>query len=497
MFAKLAVVALIVLVFAMLATPVHAGGVVTVCDEAHLAAALAGGGTVTFACSGVITLTAEIVISQDTTIDGAGQEVTISGGDAMRVFTVTPGAALNLNRLTVAGGSADKGGGLFIPRCFVDCADTGVSVSHSVFSGNSTSGQGSAMYINSYCFDNCGQLTITVDDSTFSGNSAADGGGAIATDGDYGAKYVTLMVSNSTFSNNTGGAILCGNETLLSVSDSTFSDNSGDAISTTVYGYSTVNVSHSTFTGNSRNGIRNVEWGSVLVDHSAFSSNSACGIANWDGALTVSHSTFAGNSECGVSNGDDGGIATVTNSTFSNNGDEGGDIINRIQGKLAVGNSTFANVNGSSSGGISNDVEGKLTVNNSTLHGVPVINSEIDSTLTLKNTIVASSQAGNTCTGVVTDGGGNLSYPDATCPGVNADPLLGPLQDNGGATLTMLPGPGSPAIDAGNNATCAAPPVNGIDQRGIIRPVGPACDIGAVEVNYLPWRRWLPVMPVR
>ena len=42
------------------AAPAHAGGVVSVCDEAHLLAALAGGGTVTFSCSGTITLTAEI-----------------------------------------------------------------------------------------------------------------------------------------------------------------------------------------------------------------------------------------------------------------------------------------------------------------------------------------------------------------------------------------------------------------------------------------------------
>ncbi len=80
----IAVLALLALVVP--ASPAHAGGVVTVCDEAHLLAALAGGGTVTFACSGTITLTAEIVISADTTIDGTGQDVTISGNNAVRVF---------------------------------------------------------------------------------------------------------------------------------------------------------------------------------------------------------------------------------------------------------------------------------------------------------------------------------------------------------------------------------------------------------------------------
>ena len=61
------------------AAPAHAGGIVSVCDQAHLLAALVGGGTVTFSCSGTITLTKEIVIATDTTIDGSGQTVTIIG----------------------------------------------------------------------------------------------------------------------------------------------------------------------------------------------------------------------------------------------------------------------------------------------------------------------------------------------------------------------------------------------------------------------------------
>ena len=60
---------------------------------------------------------------------------------------------------------------------------------------------------------------------------------------------------------------------------------------------------------------------------------------------------------------------------------------------------------------------------------------------------------------------------------LDTDPLLGPLQDNGGATPTHLPGAGSPAIDA--LADCNASP--GTDQRSIARPQGFGCDIGAVE----------------
>ena len=65
-----------------------------------------------------------------------------------------------------------------------------------------------------------------------------------------------------------------------------------------------------------------------------------------------------------------------------------------------------------------------------------------------------------------------------TCVGViNSDPLLGVLQDNGGPTQTMLLMPGSSAIDTGYNPSCAT-----TDQRGVPRPQGPTCDIGAVEM---------------
>jgi hypothetical protein len=67
-----------------------------------------------------------------------------------------------------------------------------------------------------------------------------------------------------------------------------------------------------------------------------------------------------------------------------------------------------------------------------------------------------------------------------TGPGVvtTADGVaLGALADNGGPAPTQLPGAGSVLVDA--QPTCAVP----ADARGITRPQGPACDIGAVEVT--------------
>lgn len=63
---------------------------------------------------------------------------------------------------------------------------------------------------------------------------------------------------------------------------------------------------------------------------------------------------------------------------------------------------------------------------------------------------------------------------------LTTDPVLGPLAANGGPTLTMRPGEGSPAFDAIPTANCTA---TSTDQRGVGRPIGSGCDIGAVEAE--------------
>jgi len=68
--------------------------------------------------------------------------------------------------------------------------------------------------------------------------------------------------------------------------------------------------------------------------------------------------------------------------------------------------------------------------------------------------------------------------PPAAVGCINADPLLGELQDNGGFAPTLRPEIGSPAIDNGNAGNCTS-----FDERGINRPQGAKCDIGAVELK--------------
>lgn len=116
-----------------------------------------------------------------------------------------------------------------------------------------------------------------------------------------------------------------------------------------------------------------------------------------------------------------------------------------------------------------------------------------DTILTLSGTIVASNSSLPDCTGPVQDSGYNLSSDAANSCGFESaqhslsktDPKLGALADNGGSTLTMLPSAGSAALEAipAGAAGCVS---GATDQRGVARPQGDRCDIGAVEVAVAP-----------
>jgi Chlamydia polymorphic membrane protein (Chlamydia_PMP) repeat len=87
--------------------------VVTDCSEADLRAAMAQGGTVTFACDGAITLTNTITNQWDTVLDGSGHDITIRGSNAVRVLYNSMNASLTLINVTIANGSSTDGAGIF------------------------------------------------------------------------------------------------------------------------------------------------------------------------------------------------------------------------------------------------------------------------------------------------------------------------------------------------------------------------------------------------
>ena len=168
----------------------------------------------------------------------------------------------------------------------------------------------------------------------------------------------------------------------------------------------------------------------------------------------------------------------------------GGGILNR-NGTVTVQRSTLSGNTADFGGGIDNS--NTLTVQNSTLSGNTAhFGGGIDNegTLTVQNTIVAKNHASR---GIDISGGVNaiFSLLGSTSGAtllvgshnnlLNVDPHLGPLQNNGGPTMTMALLANSAAIDAGDDSVTGPP--NGLtaDQRGHARKVGKHVDIGAFE----------------
>ncbi|MBI5842518.1 MAG: cadherin domain-containing protein [Chloroflexi bacterium] len=240
--------------------------------------------------------------------------------------------------------------------------------------------------------------------------------------------------------------------------------------------------------------------GTLTITNSTFSGNSASGyngggIFNYFGTLTITNSTFSGNSATSGGGLFNTGTLTVTNSTFSGNSASdpsfGGGGIYSDYGTVTISNSTFSSNTADGRGGGFYNFDGSTTITNSTFSGNSGASGaggiEINSgDLTLSNTIVANSAAGGNCAGTLTDGGNNLDSADTCGFTINAEINTNPsldalLADNGGPTQTFALLADSPAIGAGDDAACAAAPVNNLDQRGFTRPSGVHCDIGAYE----------------
>jgi Kelch motif/Calx-beta domain len=208
-----------------------------------------------------------------------------------------------------------------------------------------------------------------------------------------------------------------------------------------------------------------------------------------------------------------GGIAnlgklTLVDSTLRGNqaGDTAGAIFLGKDSRLTAANVTLSGnkaVNGG--GAIADSVLGTTTtaaisnttiVQNTSLNGGGGIDL-FSAHVSLVNTVLAQNNRASGLSNyegqaaLLISNGHNLEDGnDAGFTGTgdqqNASPLLAPLALNAGTTPSHALLVGSPAIDAGSSTVCSQIPVNGLDQRGVSRNQGAACDIGSYEFNASP-----------
>lgn len=182
------------------------------------------------------------------------------------------------------------------------------------------------------------------------------------------------------------------------------------------------------------------------------------------------------------------GNPTLTSATFYANAAsaEGGAMYNHDSSPVLT-NVTFHNNSAASQGGGIYNFHSHPIFKNLTIRGNVAVSGgglyDFDSNLQLMNSIVWGNTGGE-----ISNEYSVLEVSHSIVQGgyfgtanLDVDPLLGPLQNNGGFTKTMSLGIGSPAIDAGDDVNCP-----GTDQRGVRRPQGSHCDMGAYEFGPIP-----------
>ncbi len=447
-------------------TSVVGTGTAASCTQARLQDAADMGGTIVFNCgvsSVTITVTSPIIFKKDTVLDGGGL-VTLSGGGTSRIIYLDSGydqttPRLVAQRLTFYGGSSPRAGADTAMGGGAIYRDGGsLTVIDCVFLDNQAPSPGQDIAGGAiYAF---GGGDTTVAGSTFLRNSASNGGAIGSLNGD-------LVIVNSTFMQN-GATGTDGNPGNGGCGGAIYMDGADER--TVLCGVKIAN---------NRAGAIGGGFFRVSNDHT--------------GTFTMDRTTVDSNQVTATGKGNAGGLylqgldMNLTASTISRNRAwyNGGIWIHTS--RVQMTNVTIAEnvATGSNGGGIwlSNNPTGLLL-------NCTIANNHADANgmgagavfgggtgLVLKNTLISGNTGwwGPSCQKLLGEGQGNLQWTGTSPCTSNitiADPLLGPLGNNGGPTETMLPASNSPARNAGSNC-----PV--IDQRGQSRNTN--CTIGAAE----------------
>lgn len=445
-----------------------ANGVVTApCTEAAFDLTLnqvqaSGGGTLSFNCGATtaILFSSSKSIYSLVTINGGGV-MTLSGGNATRLFEMVQGSALTLTRVTITNGYANGDGGAiynYLGRLVVD---------QSTFRDNQTTLAGSGGAILSY-----GPLTITA--SLFEDNEGANAGAVYPRHGE-----AVTYIANSTFRRNHttsptdgwGGALLNWDGAPVTIVDSQFISNTarkGGALfvfGPTLIRNSLVLSNTATTSFGSGGGIHNIN---VLhLDGVTVQGN----LAGYSGSPLGS--SPQGSSAIGGGLSNIAGTVVITGSTFSRNQAAYFHGIYQA-GTLTMTNSTlYSHLSSEAFGTTANTATYLRFVTLAGSGGAALVYNHQNNVFTMRNVLISNPSgvgcAHNLSGPFMTSLGNNLAS-DGSCyltqpndlPSTPA--LLGPLANNGGPTQTMVPQAGSEAIDGG---ACQAYAPS--DQRGVAR----------------------------
>jgi serine/threonine protein kinase len=323
-----------------------------------------------------------------------------------------------------------------------------------------------------------GTISLTSGDLVFAQNLIIQGPGASA-----------LTISGGS----TGSVVRVLNGKSVTISGLSFKDSNTEKVGNGfLYNEGTLKLVNTTISGNTSSGlgggIYSANGSALTLINSTVSNNSAQyggGIYNDNGVLNVTSSTISGNKAVAQDDSKGGGIYAfgpliLTNSTVSGNVafDTGGGItVDRNQASITF--CTIYDNTARSGGGLS--IENTL---------------KRQSHVEMADSIVAGNHApvGADVAGTLTSGGYNLILDVSQAYGnfaptdlIDMPPDVGPLRNNDGLTETHALAPDSPAIDRVPPEACRSDAILNsssktyTDQRGVTRPRGAACDIGAYE----------------
>ncbi len=378
-------------------------------------------------------------------------------------------ASVDITNSTLASNKANRGGAIFDQ-------DGRVTIADSALTANAVTEDGGAIYVSS-------AADVVITNTTFSGNVADGDGGAIKSDG---SVDITDGVFLDGRAGGSGGAIR--NTRILGVVDSAFVNNTADvhggAISNANSGSVTLSRTRLTLNASDADDNKDGDGGALSNRDSGTVSLSEVSIINNRAGLAAS--VGRGTAGGGIHQVSAGAV-TIVNSTIAENAAETGGGIASTKA-VSIQNSTVSSNTARLTGGGFHNNGGAVSVVNTTVYsnaagtsGGGVFNASVLGAFGLKNTIVAGNMAstnrdingsgfsnqGNNLigtAGTVTTFVNNVNGNIVGTNGSPIDPLLGPLQANGGQTLTHALLFGSPARDRGSNVAVA-----GTDQRGFAR----------------------------